>query len=196
MNRKRKTAFFILMAVWLLIIASYTVYKEYILHFGYSVMLKVRPVDPRDLFRGDYVILDYDINFPQKDQRIFNYYGRETEKDAIIKDGDTVYVMLIKDGQYYTGGDIYHLQRPEKGLFIKGRARTGKSWDSAYNFIIIYGIENYFVPEGQGREIERIINRDRVSAKVMLSPYGDAAVKNLYIDDKKVDFKNKDEKIN
>ncbi len=30
--------------------------------FGETITLRVRPVDPRDLFRGDYVILNYDIN--------------------------------------------------------------------------------------------------------------------------------------
>lgn len=192
MTKNKKIAFFILMAVWFLGIASYTAYKEYWLNFGTSVMLKVNPVDPRDLFRGDYVILDYVISRQQRDQKFIDYNG-EVHESMKVNSGNTVYVMLVKDGSFYKGGNIY-AKKPKKGLFIKGS--VGKRFNFSSNFTIVYGIENYYVPEGEGLKLEKERNRNRLSAKIMLDLDGNASIKNLYIDNKKVDFKNKDEEIN
>ncbi|MDR2425812.1 MAG: GDYXXLXY domain-containing protein [Endomicrobium sp.] len=189
----RKTAFYALMALWFLIIASYTAYKELQLRTGDEVMLRVMPVDPRDIFRGDYIILYYEITSITEEQKIVGRYG----EDDILYNNEKVYIMLLKDGKYYKGGDIYKT-RPEKGLFIAGTVSAGKNFDSPVDreyASIIYGIENFFVAEGEGKEIESAINRNKVSAKIVIDTYGNASIKELYIDEKKVDFKNKNEKI-
>ncbi|MCL2145288.1 MAG: GDYXXLXY domain-containing protein [Endomicrobia bacterium] len=180
MNRKKY--FLLLLSAWFLMIGSYTVYKESLLRYGKEVMLRVIPVDPRDLFRGDYVILSYEISSISGEQKIFGSYGEDAEEEKIYY-GETVYVALIEDGEYYKGGNIYK-SRPKRGLFIKGKIRDGA---------IVYGIENFFVPEGEGKIIEDARNRNKVSAKVFINSYGSALVKELYIDGKKAVFKNKNE---
>lgn len=41
--------------------------REYILYYGKTIKLRTTPVDPRDPFRGDYVMLNYEIsNIPLK----------------------------------------------------------------------------------------------------------------------------------
>jgi uncharacterized membrane-anchored protein len=176
------------MALWFLTIASYTAYKEYYLRAGEEVMLKVAPVDPRDIFRGDYVILNYEISSQNKERLQLADEG----KTAYFMQGKTVYVMLEKDGKYYKSGDVY-VTRPAEGLFIKGEVDF---WGMGSNFTIIYGIENFFVPEDQGKIIESGSNMNRVSAKVVINAYGNASIKELYIDDKKADFKSNYEKDN
>jgi uncharacterized membrane-anchored protein len=179
------------MILWFLIIVFYTAYKEYQLRFGSEAMLRVVPVDPRDIFRGDYVILSYEISFVSEEQKIIDRYNG----DDVLLNNETVYVMLVKDGKYHKGGDIFKT-RPDKGFFIKGKVENGFiDWGSVRNATIVYGIENFFVPEGEGKEIESARNRGRVSVKVAVDTYGNASLKGLYIDDKKVDFKNKNEKI-
>lgn len=42
--------------------SGFILYKEYTLRTGTEVILKTEPVDPRDLFRGDYVVLNYEIS--------------------------------------------------------------------------------------------------------------------------------------
>jgi uncharacterized membrane-anchored protein len=37
-------------------------YRHYWIETGEKIMLRVEPVDPRDLFRGDYVSLSYEIS--------------------------------------------------------------------------------------------------------------------------------------
>ncbi|MCL2390869.1 MAG: GDYXXLXY domain-containing protein [Endomicrobia bacterium] len=181
MNRKK--AFLILMSAWFLLAASFVIYKEYNLRFGKSVMLKVVPVDPRDLFRGDYVILDYEISRKTPEQKILGHYGEYIE-DEEVTNGGTVYVSLIKDGKFYKGGDIYR-KMPEEGLFIKGKIDKKRN-----NFTIIYGIENFFVPENKGLELEKERNANNMSAEIIITSRGAPAIKNLYVNGKKVDFKN------
>ena len=188
----RKFFFLLLISLWFLMIFSYVVYKEFSLRFGTEVTLKVVPVDPRDIFRGDYVILTYEISEVSPEQKILfddSFYG-----ETNLYSGDTVYVELIKDGNFHKGGNIY-TAKPAKGLFIKGKIQTNqRNFDLINNIeTIIYGIENYFVPEDEGKALEDARNRDRVSAAVSVNRYGTASLKNLYIDDKKVDFKNKNE---
>jgi len=183
----RKNLFLILLAAWFLMISSYVAYKEYLLNFGTEIMLRTVPVDPRDLFRGDYVILNYEISEISENQKIINEYGGYVDEENLYN-RQTVYVTLIKDGDYYIGGDIY-TERPPKGLFIKGLI------DKYPRPAIIYGIENFFVPEDEGKEIEHARNINRVSAKIAVNAYGHASIKELYIDGKKVVFKHKNEEI-
>ena len=48
--------------IWFVIIAGFIGYKEYTLSQGQKILLKTIPLDPRDLFRGDYVVLNYEIS--------------------------------------------------------------------------------------------------------------------------------------
>ncbi len=49
-------------ALSLIVLASMLVSHAWPLWTGESIYLRVRPVDPRDLFRGDYVVLAYEID--------------------------------------------------------------------------------------------------------------------------------------
>jgi len=52
----------IIVVVLTLTLVSMVAKKQYTLNTGALVVLKTTPVDPRSLFRGDYVRLNYDIN--------------------------------------------------------------------------------------------------------------------------------------
>lgn len=55
---------------------------------GREIVLDTVPVDPRSLFRGDYVILNYGIS---------RLDTRKLGGDDSFERGDTVYVTLLKD---------------------------------------------------------------------------------------------------
>lgn len=59
--------------------------RQYILSTGTSVLLETIPIDPRSLFSGDYVRLDYKIS---------NIDLSDIPGDKNFKRGDTVYVTL------------------------------------------------------------------------------------------------------
>ncbi len=164
---KKKQHIFIILGVFsLAIISGFIAFKERIVRTGHEVMLEAKPIDPRDLFRGDYVILNYDISDLNLDQ-----LPADT-KD--FKPGDSIYVALRKIGRYSVVSSIS--SRPlVDTLFIKGIVKN------RYNnrVHIDYGIESYFVPEKKGKEIETSFRT--IEVKVAISESGHAVIKELYI---------------
>jgi uncharacterized membrane-anchored protein len=123
--------------------------REYILRNGKVIYLRTAPIDPRDLFRGDYVRLNYEIssipapNLPEGD----------TAK--IIK-GEKVYVNLkeTSNGLYEFEG--ISKEPPDAGVYLVGRSPYEYRYRRlGYPLTLNYGIEAYFVQQGRGREIEK-----------------------------------------
>jgi uncharacterized membrane-anchored protein len=139
------------------------------------VLLKVVPVDPRDLLRGDYVILGYEISGVPPDG-VAGLPRPMVQSNAPEWKGRTVYVTLVPegDGLHYSGGPVSALPPPEGVKFIQGTlVDMGR---------ISFGIESYFVQEGKGKQYEAAIRERRLSAEVALSPSGKAALRGLRIE--------------
>ena len=160
----KKKLFLFIAIFWLVIIVGFIAVKEYTLRTGEEVLLKTRPVDPRDLFRGDYVILNYVI-------------GGVDVSD--FEEGDTVYVGLKVDENGF-GDSTGAYKNPPEGLFIKGTVKKGFGGSN-----VEYGIESYFVPEGEGKVIER--NRN-LEGKVAIDKSGNAVLKAILINGEEVSF--------
>lgn len=171
---EKKTIFIIIGIFWLLIIGGFIAVKEFTLQTGVEVVLKTRPIDPRDLFRGDYVILRYEIGSID-----LSAYSVDA---STFSAGDSAYLALdIVDG-YGNPRSIAH-QPPDEGLFIKGEiTRVSQNALS-----VTYGIETYFVPEGKGREIERL-RGDRLEVKVAVDSFGNTLIKYLIVDGEQFTF--------
>ncbi len=134
---------------------------------GDTILLHVQPVDPRDLFRGDYVILGYAFSRVPP-QAIPGLSANEWQ-------GRTVYVTLApeEDGKHWRASG-YSFQRPSGGKFLRGEI---KRWNQ-----IEFGIESYFVEEGKGRKYELAVRRETLSVEVALDRNGKAVLKRLVID--------------
>ncbi|WP_439496894.1 GDYXXLXY domain-containing protein [Bosea sp. (in: a-proteobacteria)] len=160
-----------------------------ILRSGSEVRLRTAPVDPRDLFRGDYVILSYDIS-------TLDLNGLQGDRE--FSRGEQVQVQLAPDpegfarpvGIYRTrptgSGDVFidgriistgACPRAEDGRIDCSRDRNGVR--------IAYGLESYFVPQGSGLAIERT-ERKRIEVVAAVAPSGQPAIKRLLIDGKLV----------
>jgi uncharacterized membrane-anchored protein len=103
--------FFLLVILQILILAGMIGYRYYWLATGEEVVLRVSPVDPRDLFRGDYVRLAYEISSLDLDQLSVKEDFRPKEK---------IYVILEKgsDGTWKASGAA---KTPPSGKkFIQG----------------------------------------------------------------------------
>lgn len=175
----RNKIFLLLGVLWILILAGFVGYKEYTLRTGTEVLLKTMPVDPRDLFRGDYVVLRYEIsNIDKKETPLSSIESFP----AIFKSGDQVYVSLDVSGKYAVVSGISR-SVPNSGLFISGSVVS----DRGDSIQVEYGIESYFVPEGKGRYIESQM-RDNVDVKVMIDKYGKALIKDVLINGEPVDW--------
>jgi uncharacterized membrane-anchored protein len=150
-----------------------------LLKHGREIVLPVTPVDPRSLFRGDYVILGYGITqapaiaaetLPPRPGRPL-YVTIETAADGSWKAiatglrhpgkvADSQAVILGRDDQQFW-------QRPAAGSM---RVR--------------YGIESFFVPEGKGLELEKAVRDKKISARIAVDAWGRAAIKGLLVDGK------------
>lgn len=191
MNQKK--IFYLTVVFWLLIFSGFIAYKEYTLRTGTEVMLKTLPVDPRDLFRGDYVTLNYEIGTLDMEKL-------QAENSYFYND-EPVYLALELKNEYGTPKGIYTTP-PEDELYIKGKVKDIiYDWETDESGIMTeeatikklrvdYGIESYFVPEGRGMEIEKVqqTGRKEVDAKVIIDKYGNAIVKSLLIDGKEIEF--------
>lgn len=134
---------------------------------GNTYLVKVIPVDPRDLFRGDYVILGYDFSrVPQ---------GTPGIRMDDLPSLQPVFVTLIPDadGKHWKA-DKFSAERPKSGVYLEGKI-TG-SWRAEY------GIESFFVQEGEGRKYEDAIRNHDLSAEIAVDSSGKAALKQLVVE--------------
>jgi uncharacterized membrane-anchored protein len=124
-----------------------------ILRNGQEVVLKVEPVDPRDFLRGDYVWLNYEIrNVPVK------LVANAPAGEFVPEDGP-IFVRLGKDADGYWRPRSASLRAPEGEppageVDIRGTVSGGWTLGPEASFSVSYGIERFYVPEGEGRAIE------------------------------------------
>lgn len=168
MNMNKKKIFIIIGLFWVVVIGGFIAFKEFTLRTGDQVLLKTVPVDPRDLFRGDYVVLRYEISAINTDG--LHYQASD------FKAGDKVYVLLNVDNDKVATLVDIDRNKPDNGAFIKGTVKEASN--SRLN--IEYGIESYFIPEGKGNQIER--NIMKIYTKVAINNFGDAVIKSLVLD--------------
>jgi uncharacterized membrane-anchored protein len=144
---------------------------------GTEIRLAVVPIDPRDVFRGDYVTLAY---------RISRLNPRRLEGDDEFAVGDPIYVALEPRGAEWAAAAIYR-QPPEEGTFIAGTVTGDRPFSQTCTapcnvYDVDYGLDKFFVPEGTGRELEGLRNTQRVSVDVAVGDSGRAALKRLLVD--------------
>jgi len=176
MTKQKK--FIIAVAIQLAILFIIIITKVATLTGGTDVVLRIRPVDPRDPLRGDYVTFNYDIS------SINSYIVRDVNE---IKNGNTVYVALREAGKYWTALTV-SVKKPADGIFIKGKVVSGGvknegdiiSPRQSSDIRIIYGIEEYFIPEGKGQDF--VFGDKETVARVMVDKNGNPVLKQIYVD--------------
>ncbi|MCC6931904.1 MAG: GDYXXLXY domain-containing protein [Deltaproteobacteria bacterium] len=157
---KENRVFVLSVVLQILVLVGMLALNALPLLIGETILLRVRPVDPRDMFRGDYIILDYDL--PRG-------YDHETGKLFVTIIPDT-------DGRHYRIADVAN-ETPTNGKYIRAR------YDGNYRQLIKMGIEAFYVQEGQGKYWEDNIRSKKVSAEIALSPWGQAKLKRLVLDE-------------
>lgn len=156
-----KKIIYMIAAIWSIIVFLFVFFNEPVLFSSNEVILKAAPVDPRDLLRGDYVTLNFEISDFKDKNRII--------KDR--KENKTVYVLLENDSQNIAHAAGITDKKPDSGIFIKGKLK--KSGFRKYR--IKYGIESYFVKEKTGRELENNL-RNGAFIKVKINKDGFAKI--------------------
>lgn len=196
MGNKRKFIFAIAVFLQVLVLVSMIVKQEVLLRNGTKIMLKCQPVDPRSLFSGDYVTLNYEISQITK---IFAQKENDSQMRAMSKN-DIVFVALKKnnDDVFYSFADIaksYDVIKEDHVIVLKGRIKRiysekqffeNNDWHERYDIDVVYGIEDYFIPQNEGLAIER--QMADVSVEVSVADDGKAALSALFIAGERVKF--------
>ena len=141
------------------------------------VTLKVKPVDPSDMFRGDYVILNYDIS---------NLDAATLPGDDAYMHGAWAYVTLANQNGVWTPTAVNNAMpahTPDtvvlRGLVDSSSTFAGPGIGTPISLKLTYGIESFFVPQGQGKTIEAERQKGDLSADIAVDAQGRGALKSL-----------------
>jgi uncharacterized membrane-anchored protein len=149
---------------------------------GTTIVLNTVPVDPRDFFRGEYVALRYDVS--RLDPGVL---VNRVEKGPLQR-RDSVYVVLKPSGwraqEPWQAVAVFDRRPTEdelasfdrKAALLRGQV-TARS-DQAIE--LEYGIESYFVPEGQGRRLEGVAGKG-LTAEIKVDARGRAVLRRLLV---------------
>lgn len=154
--------------------------REWIFRTGTVVHLRTAPVDPRDLFRGDFVRLQYEINRVHDDAAA----GTPAPGNKELPRHTVMYTRLqpAGEGLYQAAGTS--TSRPGDGVFIRGRSEDG--WRLGAGGVggrfVKYGIEQLYVEQGSGLAIEKRRGgrgelQVPMEVEVALSPSGTAVIR-------------------
>jgi uncharacterized membrane-anchored protein len=159
------------------VLAGMVIDRVRLLRNGREITLPIVPVDPRDLFKGEYVRLSYPVSVVP----ISQLEGPRPRENSAF------YVVLEKkpDGTWQTVGmsrDMPTETSPDR-IVLKARAPYWPTRDiPAERVGVRYGIESYYVPEGQGRKLEDLAREKKLAALVAVDTRGNAAIKGIFID--------------
>lgn len=147
---------------------------------GEEILIKTKPFDPRDVFRGDYVQLDYEISevpLEKLDKEILNMKDKHENEyeDFINLRKKDIYVVLKKDNDFYVI-DKATLKKPSNEIYLKGKYRypiykeQSKEEDKGKVDIrgirIDYTLDKYFVPENTGKDLEKAAIKGEVVGRI------------------------------
>ncbi|MFC7440484.1 GDYXXLXY domain-containing protein [Laceyella putida] len=158
--------FWIALLVPVGVLLSMTVQPLLALYGGERITLQTIPVDPKDLFYGDYVQLrlaieEVDASLVEED------LAQKVEKDP-DNDGFPVYVSLRRHGQTVVVTKVSE-QKPQTSLYLKGKLfpfSQSLNDEGKKNYLIDYQLDRYYVEEGHGMELEKLSREGKVWADV------------------------------
>lgn len=179
----KATKFILAVFLQLTIVLLIILFKIVILAGGTEILLKIEPVDPRDPLRGDYITFQYQIS--HIDTHLL---------DDQVKNNDTVYVLLKDTGKYWVASRIKKSKPVSKEVFLRGKIASGglsrekelfPSRSSGVSRItVVYGIEEYYIPENKGARLNLGRGENEIYAKVAVDDDGKAVLKQVYVDNK------------
>ncbi|HEX2224406.1 MAG TPA: GDYXXLXY domain-containing protein [Thermoanaerobaculia bacterium] len=154
MSRK-PLVFWAVVLIQIVFLLGWAGYHEWVRQNAPTVLLRPRPVDPRDLLRGDYMILDYDVR-----------HIALPEGEEVPGPGSLLYVVLEKRGE------VHEVAWVSSGTGKEPEVSPGQVWvrgrvddvSEPRRVVVSYGIEDYYVPEGRGTpQFERLLVEAAVS---------------------------------
>lgn len=144
--------------------------QEYRLASPTTILLETAPVDPRDLLRGDFVILSYKVS--TLTNALWNLPPPHPSKE-----GFPVFVSLERRGEFHEAV-LLSATRPDplpNRVVIQGK--LDRTWGNQQTRVT-YGLERYYVKEGTGNP------RGKLTVEASVTTDGTPAIKQVFLDGK------------
>ena len=168
-----------LQAAWLLgMVAT----QEYGFVHGKAVLLETRPVDPRDILSGDYLMLRYKISDVPT-----NLFSPPVKRD--LPYGTKIFVALAPGtNQFYvvTRASTNSLAPSSDAEVVLSGKCTYAWWNATNSIHVGYGIERYYVAEGTGNP------QGKLTARAVVPASGCAKLQQVFLDGKPYEQAMKD----
>jgi uncharacterized membrane-anchored protein len=169
----RTKLLWILVAVQALGLLSLAAFHERRLETGAVVLLETERVDPRDLLRGDYLILNYRISRLDPGLLPGEVRGR-------LPAGQVLYVALAPQGEFHhaTRAALKPIDPDPGEVVLKGRLRheTPDLSPGGRSLVIEYGLERFFVAEGTGNPVGKL------TVEASVDKGGKGRIRQVYLD--------------
>ncbi len=134
------------MAIPLLILLAMTVKPQATLLFGQEIVLETKAYDPTDLFRGDYVAINFAIS---------DVPASKVDLPIDKINNKNLFVSLKQEGKYYVVDQVSEA-KPKEGVYLKGRfLQIYNPVNEQDTFRVDYSLDKYFVEQGSGMELEQ-----------------------------------------
>lgn len=160
-----------IVAAQVVFLLAWAGYHEAVRHTAPTLRLKGAPVDPRDILRGDYMTLNYEIS---------RYPAPAGWKQGPAEE---VYVVLKRQGAVHVIDQVL-LNEPDADdprLWVVAQAYgIDFGADERTSLRLDYGIERFFVPEGKGSPRFKTLE-----AEVSVSPTHRLYLKKVWLDGKR-----------
>ncbi|MBV7506177.1 GDYXXLXY domain-containing protein [Bacillus sp. sid0103] len=162
---KRAKQLVLACCVPVLILLGMCVMPLYTLLVGEEMILQTKPLDPSDVFRGDYVTLQYEAEeVPIK----------LVEKSVVTRLQDLggefgVYVLMEKKNGVHTPIKVT-LSKPDKGEFLNGTVSYIDKDNQGQEIVYIkYDLDNYYLEDNTGTEWEKASAKGEILAKLKVN---------------------------
>lgn len=170
---RRRTGFLVGILFELLAVFGLFVPYALLVSSGTEITLRTQPVDPRSVFRGDYVTLGYEAGASVP-------YAQVSDEVGLVSNA---YVILEKKGETYERVAVSKEQpvlkegqvciRGVPAGFFDGLPQSGQ--------IVLPDLSQYFVEEGLGRELESANTAHRLLVNAVVSPSCMAVLKGVVL---------------
>lgn len=177
------------------------------LNDGRSIRLAVETRDPRDLLRGEYSVLAYEIGRLQGTAAAAAPAGCDlaARETCRLEGGRDVYVRLAADSEgVHRADEVLFDAPPGDGLFIRGRlgpatlvrqsaplgvrARPGDQprepstcqHAACLTGVVTYGIERWYGAQGVPRQLDRTARKD-ILVDARVAPDGTAVIDGITV---------------
>ncbi|HLN63637.1 MAG TPA: GDYXXLXY domain-containing protein [Symbiobacteriaceae bacterium] len=177
-----KRWFWLAVALQVLLLLGMVGRHAYTVATGQPILLQTAPVDPWDMFRGEYVRLNYTIS------RID--VAATPTSGGPFKRGQAVWVVMQQGEPSWTLVAV-HAAHPgtAPGQIALKATVVQEQWGESQRpqpMLLEYGIEQFYVPEGEGPKLEQAARDHKLTVQVLVDNFGRAVVHKVFTDGQEV----------